>query len=112
MTFIYSRLDTVTLPKQNNMCEAMFKATVEDDIYEDDITIIELGKYSAFITGNESLYLLQVDPLVNSHIIQHEVGEGSVFSGVQFRIIDSFNGVLDIKKIKSKIRGNCIHFPN
>lgn len=47
------RSDTVTLPTIN-MYEAMMKAQLGDDVYYEDVTVNELEKLAAEITGKEA----------------------------------------------------------
>lgn len=53
MNYIDLRSDTVTWPTEA-MREAMAKAPVGDDVYEDDLTVQELEQYAASITAKEA----------------------------------------------------------
>ena len=53
MNYIDLRSDTVTWPT-DAMREAMAKAPVGDDVYEDDPTVKELEQYAASITAKEA----------------------------------------------------------
>ena len=130
MHYIDLRSDTVTHPTQR-MRDEMYKAQVGDDVYGDDITMSELESYAAQISGKEAglfvpsgtfgnqlailTHTSRGDEVIlgdDSHIIQHEVGAAGVICGVQFRTIESDNGILDPVKIKSKIRDvEDIHYP-
>ncbi len=130
MNFIDLRSDTVTMPT-DEMREAMFNAEAGDDVYGDDKTVNELEKYAAYIVGKEAALFVpsgtfgnQVSILTHtkrgsevilgddSHVIQHEAGAAGIISGVQFRTVESNNGILDPLKVIGKIRiDKDIHYP-
>ena len=123
------RSDTVTQPTEK-MREAMFKANVGDDVYDDDPTVKELEELAAKILGKEAslfvpsgtfgnqLSLLthtkrgdEVIVANDAHILFHEVGAASTIAGVQLRPLESFGGRYDIEKLKNLIREDDIHYP-
>lgn len=124
------RSDTVTQPTPA-MRAAMANAVVGDDCYGDDPTVIELEQQAAAKLGKDAALFVPTGTLGNqlaifthcqagneviigddSHIVVHEVGAAAVISGVQLRTIESQQGALDAKKIRSKIRhGIDIHEP-
>ena len=129
MEFIDLRSDTVTKPTRE-MREAMFNAEVGDDVYGDDPTVVKLENLAARMAGKEAALLVPSGTFGNQlslmthcnrgdevllgddcHIVQHEVGASSVIAGVQLRTLNSDKGALDPDEIRSKIRGNDIHFP-
>jgi threonine aldolase len=129
MKFIDLRSDTVTQPTQE-MREAMYKAEVGDDVYGDDPTIRELEEYAAHLVGKEASLFVPSGTFGNQlalfthcrhgdevilgddcHIVAHEVGASSVIAGVQLRTLQSRKGALDPDEVRSKIRGEDIHFP-
>lgn len=129
MKFIDLRSDTVTQPTPQ-MREAMFRAEVGDDVYGDDPTVGELEEYAAEISGKEAALFVPSGTFGNQlalfthckrgdevllgddcHIVQHEVGAASVIAGVQLRTLSSNKGELDPREIRSKIRGEDIHYP-
>jgi threonine aldolase len=129
LRFIDLRSDTVTVPTQE-MREAMFKAEVGDDVYEDDPTVKELEKYAAMITGKEASLFVPSGTFGNQlalfthcnrgdevilgddcHIVLHEVGASSVIAGVHLRTVETDKGVLDPAKVESRIRREDIHCP-
>lgn len=129
MKFIDLRSDTVTQPTQE-MREAMYKAEVGDDVYGDDPTIRELEEYAAHLVGKEASLFVPSGTFGNQlalfthcrhgdevilgddcHIVAHEVGASSVIAGVQLRTLQSRKGSLDPDEVRSKIRGEDIHFP-
>ncbi|MCT4595522.1 MAG: low-specificity L-threonine aldolase [Anaeromicrobium sp.] len=131
MKIIDLRSDTVTKPT-TKMREAMFKAIVGDDVYEDDPTVKELEIYAAKLVGKEAALFVPSGTFGNQlglfthckrgdevilgddcHIVAHEVGAASVIAGVQLRTIDTDGGMMDPSRIESKIRKEeDIHFPN
>lgn len=130
MDFIDLRSDTVTKPTQQ-MREAMYKAEVGDDVYEDDPTMKELEEYAASIVGKEASLFVPSGTFGNQlslfthcqrgnevilgddcHIVAHEVGAASVIAGVQLRTLPSKRGQLDPEEIRSRIRSEDIHFPS
>lgn len=131
MKFIDLRSDTVTL-QTKNMKDAMYNASVGDDVYHDDEAVNELEEYAAKISGKEAALFVPSGTFANqlcilthtskgsevilgddSHIIQHEVGAAGVISGVQFRTINSNNGIIPPEEIEAKIRKiSDIHYPN
>jgi threonine aldolase len=131
MRFIDLRSDTVTHPTKA-MREAMFKAEVGDDVYEDDITVKALEAYAAEVTGKEAALFVPSGTFGNQlaifthckrgsevilgddcHIVVHEVGAAAVISGVNLRTINSNKGELSSEEIRRKIRNeeDDIHFP-
>jgi len=127
--FIDLRSDTVTQPTPE-MREAMYRAEVGDDVYEDDPTVKELEEYAAFISGKEASLFVPSGTFGNQlalfthcrrgdeviigddfHIVQHEVGAAAVIAGVQLRTVETRRGALDPAEVASKIRGENIHFP-
>jgi threonine aldolase len=129
MKFIDLRSDTVTVPTQE-MREAMYRAEVGDDVFEDDPTVKELEEYAASISGKEASIFVPSGTFGNQlalfthcnrgdevilgdecHIVQHEVGAASVIAGVQLRTVKTDKGTFDPGEVESKIRGEDIHFP-
>jgi threonine aldolase len=129
MRYIDIRSDTVTLPTQK-MREAMYKAEVGDDVYEDDPTVKRLEKLAAEMVGKEAalfvpsgtfgneLALLthtkRGDEVIvdrNSHIVLHEVGASAVIAGVQLREYVSHEGIPNVDEIEALIRDEDIHYP-
>ncbi len=132
MRYIDIRSDTVTQPTQE-MRDAMFKAEVGDDVYDEDPTMKKLEEYAAEIVGKEDALFVPSGTFGNQlsifthcergnevilddscHIVVHEVGAASVIAGVQLRTINSDNGVMSPKDIKNRIRKEeeDLHFPS
>lgn len=132
MRYIDIRSDTVTQPTQE-MREAMFKAEVGDDVYDEDPTMKKLEKYAAEVVGKEDALFVPSGTFGNQlsifthcergnevilddscHIVVHEVGAASVIAGVQLRTINSDKGVMAPQDIKNRIRKgeDDLHFPS
>jgi len=115
------------------MREAMFKAEVGDDVYDEDPTMKKLEKYAAEVVGKEDALFVPSGTFGNQlsifthcergnevilddscHIVVHEVGAASVIAGVQLRTINSDKGVMAPQDIKNRIRKgeDDLHFPS
>lgn len=129
MNSIDLRSDTVTQPTME-MREAMFKAEVGDDVYNDDPTVRELETYAANLVGKEAALFVPSGTFGNQlalfthcqrgnevilgddcHIMQHEVGASSVIAGVQLRALNSNQGELNPTEVASKIREENLQYP-
>jgi threonine aldolase len=123
------RSDTLTLPTPE-MREAMAKAEVGDDVWEEDPTVRRLealaaervGKHSGlFVTsgtqGNLISVLAQTRPGqevvldVDSHIFNYEVAGTSVIGGVQMRPVKTERGFLTPAQVQEALRPANIHVP-
>ncbi len=129
MKFIDLRSDTVTEPTQE-MRKAMANAVVGDDVYEDDPTMEKLQSLAAEVLGKEDAIFVPSGTFGNqlcvlththqgnevlippdNHIVMHEVGASAVIAGVQLRFVQSDNGEVNTKSLKSLIREDDIHYP-
>ncbi|AEX84489.1 threonine aldolase [Marinitoga piezophila KA3] len=130
MKFIDLRSDTVTEPTEE-MREAMCKAEVGDDVYEEDPTIKKLEEMAAHILGKEAGLFVPSGTFGNQlslfthcergnevivgddcHIVQHEAGAASIIAGVQLRTVNSDKGALPPEEVLRKIRKEeDIHYP-
>lgn len=129
--FIDLRSDTVTQPTEE-MRKAMFEASVGDDVYGEDTTMIHLEKLAAEIVGKEAALFVpsgtmgnqlgvmthtkRGDEIIlgeNAHIKAHEVGAAAVISSVSFHTIKTDDDIITAEHVKAAIRDkNNIHFPN
>lgn len=119
MQFIDLRSDTVTQPTQA-MRDAMCRAVVGDDVFEDDPTVKELEAYAAqrlgkeaalFVTsgmqGNTCALLAHTrrgDCVViapTAHIAAHEAGSYGQLAGVSLRFPESVNGVMNPASVRA-----------
>lgn len=119
MRYIDLRSDTVTQPTQA-MRDAMAKAVVGDDVFEDDPTLHELETYAAERLGKEAAVFITsgmqgnacalmahtrrgdcviIDP--HSHIADHEAGSYAQLSGVSMRYPQSVNGTMDPDSVRA-----------
>lgn len=124
MNFIDLRSDTVTKPSKA-MLDAMMSASVGDDVFNEDPTVIELENYAATLFGKEAgLYCpsgtmtnqiaikVHTQPGdevicdVNSHIYNYEGGGISFNSGAQARLIQGNEGRLTPEMIEPCINGD------
>src|SRR6266705_2843829 len=123
------RSDTLTLPTAE-MREAMARAEVGDDVWEEDPTMRRLealaaerlGKEAAlFVTsgtqGNLVSVLAQTRPGqevvldADSHIFNYEGAGAAVFGGVQTLPVKTARGFLTPEQVREHIRPNNIHIP-
>lgn len=120
--YIDLRSDTVTQPTQE-MRDAMYRATIGDDIMGEDPTVSELERMSAELLGKEAALFLTSGTMANqvavmaytnrgeevivgdtSHIYNLEVGALSAINQVQPRMIPVPNGIYDIDKMEDLIQ--------
>lgn len=123
------RSDTVTHPTPA-MREAMFRAEVGDDVYQDDPTTNRLEELAAELLGKEAALFVpsgtmgnqlalmshtyrgqEVIVSANCHIFEHEVGAAAVLSGVNLRQLSFPDGVYNPAQIEAAIRPDDIHEP-
>jgi threonine aldolase len=123
------RSDTVTKPSPA-MREAVFKAEVGDDVFEDDPTVKKLEMIVADLLGKENALFVASGTMANqvclkalthhgdevildeeSHIFNYEVGSASAFSGLQLHPIKGNRGVITAEEIEQRIRPDDIHIP-
>lgn len=123
------RSDTLTLPTPE-MREAMARAEVGDDVYEEDPTVRRLealaaertGKPAAvFVTsgtqGNLVSILAQTRPGqevvldTDAHIFNSEVAGATVIGGVQMRPVRTERGFLTPAQVREAVRPANIHVP-
>ncbi len=130
MNYIDLRSDTVTWPTPE-MREAMAKAPVGDDVYQDDPTVIELQRYAANITGKEAALFVPSGVFGNQlallthcprgsevildeqcHIVQYETGGAALIAGVQLRTIPMNGEMITAAEVEKRIRvAYDIHAP-
>jgi threonine aldolase len=122
MKYIDLRSDTVTWPT-DEMREAMARAEVGDDVYEDDPTINELQKRGAALVGKEAALFVPSGTFGNQlalfthcprgtevilgddcHIVAHEAGGSSIIAGVQLRTVLTRDGEMDPGDVESRVR--------
>lgn len=123
------RSDTVTLPTPA-MREAMARAEVGDDVWEEDPTAKRLEALAAELTGKEAGLFVASGTMGNlvsvlsqtrpgqeiivdadSHIFNYEVAGAAVIGGVQTRPIRTERGFLSAAQVREAIRPANIHVP-
>ena len=123
------RSDTLTLPTPA-MREAMARAEVGDDVWEEDPTVQRLEALAAERAGKEAALFVASGTMGNlvsvlsqtrpgqeiildldSHIFNYEVASAAVIGGVQTRPIKTERGFLSPEQVREAIRPANIHIP-
>jgi threonine aldolase len=123
------RSDTLTLPTPE-MREAMARAEVGDDVWEEDPTVRRLEALAAerlgkeaglFVTsgtqGNLVSVLTQTRPGqevvldAHAHVFNSEVAGAATLGGVQMRPIETARGFLTPDQVRDALRPENIHLP-
>jgi len=122
------RSDTVTRPNPA-MREAMLAASVGDDVYGEDPTVIELERRTAEILGKESALFVPSGTMANqvallvhtrpgdevvigegAHIAFYESGAGAALAGVQFATAGS-GGLFDAHELSRAVKPKADYHP-
>jgi len=123
------RSDTLTLPTPE-MREAMARAEVGDDVWEEDPTVQRLEALAAERTGKDAGLFVASGTMGNlvsvlsqtesgqevildldSHIFNYEVASAAVIGGVQTRPIKTDRGFLSPQIVREAVRPANIHVP-
>jgi threonine aldolase len=123
------RSDTLTLPTPE-MREAMARADVGDDVWEEDPTVKRLEALAAERTGQAAGLLVASGTMGNlvsvlshttpgqevildldSHVFNYEVAGAAVMGGVQTRPVKTERGFLSPEQVREAIRPANIHVP-
>ena len=123
------RSDTLTLPTPE-MREAMARAEVGDDVWEEDPTVKRLEALAAerlgkaaglFVASGTMGYLISVVSQtragqevvldLDSHIFNYEVAGAAVVGNVQMRPVKTARGVLTPDQVREALRPANIHLP-
>jgi threonine aldolase len=123
------RSDTLTLPTPE-MREAMARAEVGDDVWEEDPTVKRLeavaaerlGKEAAlFVTSGTQGNLVSILALTrpgqevlldaDAHIFNYEVAGAATIGGVQMRPLPTARGFLSPQQVRDALRPANIHVP-
>ncbi len=121
------RSDTVTRPSPA-MRAAMAAAEVGDDVYGEDPTVNALQAQAAAVFGREAALLVPSGVMANqlalrvlarpateviveadAHVVNYEDGAGALLGGVQFRTLDTTDGVLAPAQVEAAIRPDAYH---
>src|SRR2546421_12175144 len=123
------RSDTMTLPTPE-MREAMARAEVGDDVWEEDPTVKRLEAIAAERMAKEAGLFVASGTMGNlvsvvshtragqevvldldSHIFNHEVAGASVIGSVQMRPVKTARGFLTPEQVREALRPANIHVP-
>ena len=123
------RSDTLTLPTPE-MREAMARAEVGDDVWEEDPTVKRLEAMAAERLGKEAGLFVASGTMGNvvsvvshtqagqevvldldSHIFNYEVAGAAVIGNVQMRPVKTARGFLTPDQVREAIRPQNIHLP-
>jgi threonine aldolase len=123
------RSDTLTLPTPA-MREAMARAEVGDDVWEEDPTVRRLEEMAARRTGKEAALFVSSGTQGNlvsvlaqtrpgqeivldrdSHILNYEGAGAAVFGGVQTLPVATERGFLTAAQVRDNVRPSNIHIP-
>ena len=123
------RSDTLTLPTPE-MREAMARAEVGDDVWEEDPTVKRLEAMAAERLGKEAALLVASGTMGNlvsvvtqttpgqevvldldSHVFNYEVAGSAVVGSVQMRAVKTARGFLAPDQVREAIRPSNIHIP-
>ena len=123
------RSDTQTLPT-SAMLEAIQRAPLGDDTFDEDPTVTRLEKRAAEKLGKEAALLVISGTMGNlcalmahanpgdevlldaqSHIFSYEVGGMSSVAGLMPQLLTSRNGALDPEELRAAIRPANLHLP-
>ncbi|HTK09143.1 MAG TPA: low-specificity L-threonine aldolase [Ktedonobacteraceae bacterium] len=116
------RSDTVTLPSPA-MREAMYRAEVGDDVYEEDPTLNRLQEMAASMLGKEAALFVPSGTMGNtlallthadrgqavivgseSHIYHYENGSASTLGGSPMTLVTNLaDGTLDLEQLRATI---------
>jgi threonine aldolase len=130
MQIIDLRSDTMTQPT-DAMREAMSKAEVGDDVFNEDPTIHQLQDMAAEKLGKEAALFLPSGTMGNlvsllthcgrgdeiilgdqSHIFLNEVGGLSALGGIHPRTVPNRDdGTISLESLESAIRHSDLHYP-
>ena len=130
MTMIDLRSDTVTKPSKE-MLNQILNAEFGDDEYKEDPTVNSLEEYcanlmgfeaglfvSSGLMGNQISLLIHTDPgqevitTKDSHIKNYEHGAAAFLSRIQFRDVESTDGVYDLDILTETIEQSKINKPS
>lgn len=129
MKYIDLRSDTVTKPS-DAMRKAMAGAEVGDDVFNDDPTVNRLQDMIAERLGKEDALYVPSGSMGNAiclraqtapgdeiiierfgHIVNYEVANVAVFSGLQTNMIDGTNGMITREQVEPLLKSESLHSP-
>lgn len=123
------RSDTVTRPSKE-MLEAIQSASVGDDVFGDDPTVIALEEKAASLFEKDAALFCPSGTMTNqiaikvhtrpgdevicdesSHVYRYEGGGIAMNSGASVRLVDGNRGRIKAQHIRENINPDDIHFP-
>ncbi|MFC2121853.1 threonine aldolase family protein [Bacteroidota bacterium] len=123
------RSDTLTKPTKG-MLDAMFNASVGDDVWEEDPSLMALEEKSANIFGKEAglfcpsgimtnqlaikVHVKPGDEVICSrlaHIYNFEGGGIALNSGASVRLLEGDTGKFTAKQVEENINPDNVHYP-
>jgi len=129
MKYIDLRSDTVTKPS-DIMRTAMANAEVGDDVFGDDPTVNRLQDMIAERLGKEAALYVPSGSMGNAiclraqtvpgdeiiierygHIVNYEVANVAVVSGLQTNMVDGINGVISREQVEPLLKDESLHSP-
>jgi len=130
MQLVDLRSDTVTKPTEE-MRQAMAKAAVGDDVYDEDPTVNRLQEMAASLLGKEACLFVASGTMGNlvailthggrgdemilgdlSHTFLYEGGAAAGLAGIHPHILpNELDGTLPVDRIEEAVRGDNVHFP-
>lgn len=121
------RSDTVTKPSAG-MLEAMFNASVGDDVFGEDPTVNKLESMAASLFGREAALYCPTGTMSNqiaikahtqpgdevicdrsAHVYQYEGGGIAFNSGSQVKLLDGDRGRINAEQVKEAINPDDLH---
>ncbi|WP_223034281.1 threonine aldolase family protein [Hanstruepera marina] len=122
------RSDTVTRPSQG-MLEAMLKAQVGDDVFDEDPTVKMLEERLANMFGKDRALFFPSGSMANqtalklhtnpgeqvicdkyAHIYNYEAGGASFNSGISCKLIDGNRGMFTANQVSEAINPNAFYY--
>lgn len=122
------RSDTVTKPSKG-MLEAMMKAEVGDDVFDEDVTVKQLEKRLAEMFGkphalffpsgsmaNQTALKLHTQPGEqvicdkSAHIYNYEAGGASFNSGISCKLLDGHRGMFTAEQVLEAINPDAFYY--
>ncbi len=130
MKIIDLRSDTITLPT-DEMRQAMYKAEVGDDVYQEDPTVNRLEELAAQMMGKQAAIFTPSGTMSNliavlihshpgeeiilgdeAHMFWYERGGASTLGGVVMHTLhNDFEGRIDPAAMEAAVRPKDIHMP-
>ncbi len=124
------RSDTVTKPTEE-MRQAIYRAEVGDDVYQDDPTVNYLEELAAEMLGKEGALFVSSgtqgniisllthtkrgDEVIlekNAHIYLYEVAGMAALGGLMVNRLEGNRGFMDPSEVENAVRAENVHYPD